>query len=117
MCSDGATRSGLFAAAIYVIDMMKTEAVVDVFVACRFIAINRPQVINSQVSGSFESVMHLRHCQFDINYNALKQQTLVMQHTPIVHCTESSLHGMKVIIKTEKRLLFKLLFDYSVYVP
>lgn len=70
MSSDGAKRSGLFAAAIYVIDMMKTEQVVDVFLACRFIAINRPQVISSQVSGSFKLVMQLHHC-FNINKQPL----------------------------------------------
>lgn len=47
--SDGAVRSGLFAAAMYVIDMMKVEQVVDVFLACRFVAINRPQVVSSMV--------------------------------------------------------------------
>lgn len=52
-CIDGTSRSGLFAAAMYLVDMMKIEQVVDVFFACRFIAINRPQVIDSMEHYSF----------------------------------------------------------------
>lgn len=47
--SNGASRSGLLVAAMYLVDMMKIEQVVDVFLACRFVAINRPQVVDSMV--------------------------------------------------------------------
>jgi protein tyrosine phosphatase len=44
-CSEGASRSGLVAAAMHMIDMMKVEQIVDVFLVCRYIIVNRPQAI------------------------------------------------------------------------
>lgn len=52
-CTNGASRSGLLVAAMYLVDMMKIEQVVDVFLACRFVAINRPQVVDSMEHYSF----------------------------------------------------------------
>ena len=48
--SDGASRSGLVAAVMHMIDMMKVEQIVDVFLVCRYIIVNRPQAIDDLVS-------------------------------------------------------------------
>ena len=47
---DGASRSGLVAAALHMIDMMKVEQIVDVFLVCRYVIANRPQAIVDLVS-------------------------------------------------------------------
>ena len=47
--SDGASRSGLLAAALCMVDRMKMEQEVDVFLSSRFITVNRPHAIDSLV--------------------------------------------------------------------
>ena len=47
--SDGASRSGLVAAALHLIEMMKVEQIVDVFLVCRYVIVNRLQAIVDQV--------------------------------------------------------------------
>jgi protein tyrosine phosphatase len=46
-CIDGATKCGLYATACYVIDKMKTDHEVDIFLSCRYVTSQRPKAIDS----------------------------------------------------------------------
>ena len=47
---DGASRSGIFCAASYLLDKMKNDNEVDVFLAVRYVALRRSEFISSTVS-------------------------------------------------------------------
>ena len=49
MCSDGASRCGVYTAASYVVDKMQHDDEVDVLLSCRYVIAGRPTAITSLV--------------------------------------------------------------------